>query len=183
MKALKEFALAASLLCAFAVIGCRNTGTHTDTGLGFDDTISGNGVITDDLLGYNDTPLPTGRFDELPPAAGPADVAPVYFAFGKPDVPAMEMSKVDLVAQFLTANPDIVIVIEGHCDERGTNEFNLSLGEYRAQSVRDALMARGVSTSRMQTISYGEERPADPGHNESAWAANRRAEFSFYQNR
>ena len=107
----------------------------------------------------------------------------IHFDFDSTLVRPSDMANIQAIADYLNIHTDCALLIEGHCDERGTNEFNLSLGEYRAQSVRDALMARGVSTSRMQTISYGEERPADPGHNESAWAANRRAEFSFYQNR
>jgi peptidoglycan-associated lipoprotein len=69
------------------------------------------------------------------------------------------------------------IVIEGHCDERGTAEYNIALGERRAKSVKRYLINLGVDSSQLSTISYGEERPADPGHNEAAWAKNRRAEF------
>jgi len=69
-------------------------------------------------------------------------------------------------------------VVEGHCDERGTQEYNMALGERRALAVRDYLINLGVPGQNLLTISYGEERPVDPGHNEAAWAKNRRAEFS-----
>ncbi len=73
--------------------------------------------------------------------------------------------------------PDARILIEGHCDERGTEEYNLALGDKRANAVKEYLVTLGVSPSRIQTISYGEERPFDPAHNEEAWAKNRRAHF------
>ncbi len=82
-------------------------------------------------------------------------------------------------AEFLLANPQISIVIEGHTDERGTSEYNIALGERRAESVRTFLEGLGVASSRMSTVSYGEEKPIDPGHNEAAWAKNRRAHIEI----
>ena len=79
--------------------------------------------------------------------------------------------------QWLKANPAVRIVVEGHCDERGTNEYNLALGERRAKTVRDYLVAGGIDVKRISTISYGEERPFVLGHDESAWKFNRRAHF------
>ena len=76
---------------------------------------------------------------------------------------------------WLKQYPDVVITIEGHADERGTTEYNLALGDRRANAVRNYLMALGVDQERILTISYGEERPADPGHDDSAWGQNRRA--------
>ncbi|MDP3947874.1 MAG: peptidoglycan-associated lipoprotein Pal [bacterium] len=83
----------------------------------------------------------------------------------------------DTIASFLMKNPSIKIQIEGHTDERGTNEYNLALGQRRADSARKYLEDLGVSPKRIATLSYGEERPLDDGHNEEAWAKNRRAEF------
>ena len=82
-------------------------------------------------------------------------------------------------AQWLRRNSDASVTIEGHCDERGTNEYNLALGDRRANSVRAYLTDLGISASRMDTVSYGEERPLDPGHDEAAWARNRRAHFEI----
>ena len=74
-------------------------------------------------------------------------------------------------------NPDAAVTIEGHCDERGTNEYNIALGERRANSARDFLVNLGTDLTRLTTISLGEEKPMDPGHNEDAWSKNRRAHF------
>jgi peptidoglycan-associated lipoprotein len=82
-------------------------------------------------------------------------------------------------AQWLRRNSDASVTIEGHCDERGTNEYNLALGDRRANSVRAYLTDLGISASRMDAVSYGEERPLDPGHDEAAWARNRRAHFEI----
>ena len=79
----------------------------------------------------------------------------------------------------LKAASGVKIVVEGHCDERGTNEYNLGLGERRANSVKNYLVSLGVSASRIRTISYGEEKPFAAGHDESAWKLNRRAHFGL----
>jgi peptidoglycan-associated lipoprotein len=81
--------------------------------------------------------------------------------------------------EWLINNPDVTVTIEGHCDERGTNEYNLALGDRRAASAKTFLMDLGISGSRLNCISYGEERPVDPGHNEEAWAKNRRGHFTI----
>lgn len=121
-----------------------------------------------------------GRFDALPRVEG-ASFAPVYFGYDNYQIPASEYAKIEAAAQFLLANPTVVLMVEGHCDERGTNEYNMSLGEYRAQSIRAFLANAGVEPDRVQTTSYGEERPAVAGTGESVWRQNRRGEFAFYQ--
>ena len=80
-------------------------------------------------------------------------------------------------AQFMKDSPGVQIIIEGHCDERGTNEYNLALGEQRARTTQQYLEALGISASRITTVSYGEERPVEIGNTEEAWAKNRRAHF------
>jgi peptidoglycan-associated lipoprotein len=80
-------------------------------------------------------------------------------------------------AEWLRANPSASAQIEGHCDERGTNEYNLALGDRRANTVKNYLVALGIPAARLRTISYGEEQPADPRQTEEAWAKNRRAHF------
>jgi peptidoglycan-associated lipoprotein len=82
-------------------------------------------------------------------------------------------------AAWLRDNPTATVTIEGNCDERGTNEYNLALGERRAESARAYLVDLGISASRLTTISYGEERPLDPRHNEEAWAKNRNDQFKL----
>jgi len=85
----------------------------------------------------------------------------------------------DRVAEWMKGNPAKLLLVEGHCDERGTNEYNLALGDRRANSVKTYLTQLGVDAARIYTISYGEERPLDPGHGEAAWAKNRRGEFKL----
>lgn len=84
-------------------------------------------------------------------------------------------------AEWLKENPRAKVIIEGHCDERGTNEYNLALGDRRAFSSKSFLVDLGISASRLTTVSYGEERPLDPGADEDAWAKNRRAHFVIKQ--
>jgi peptidoglycan-associated lipoprotein len=110
----------------------------------------------------------------------PGLFAPVYFDYDSSLVAATERSKIEAVAQNLKQNNSFAVIIEGHCDERGSNEYNLALGERRAQAIRDYLASLGIGPDRIQTKSYGEEKPANPGHDEAAWAANRRGEFVLY---
>lgn len=101
---------------------------------------------------------------------------PVQFGFDSTEVSGSEMSKVDAVAQAMKGTKKDMI-IAGFTDERGTEEYNRGLGERRALAVREALIRKGVGGGRIQTVSFGEEMPVDTGGGESAWAANRRAEF------
>jgi peptidoglycan-associated lipoprotein len=101
----------------------------------------------------------------------------IYFEFDSSALLSMGQDILKRKADWLRKNPDAYVVIEGHCDERGTNEYNLALGDRRASSAKTFLVDLGISGSRLKTISYGEERPVDPGHNEEAWAKNRRAHF------
>ena len=99
----------------------------------------------------------------------------VYFGYDKSTLSAEAQATLDRQAAFLKANPTIRIVIEGHCDERGTREYNLALGDRRASAARDYLVAKGVNASRLTTISYGKERPAVGGSNDTSYALNRRS--------
>jgi peptidoglycan-associated lipoprotein len=99
----------------------------------------------------------------------------VYFDFDKYNIKPEFVSVIKQNADILKKAAALKIVIEGHCDERGTNEYNLALGQRRATAVMKALEAEGVNKDQLKTISYGEERPVDPGHTEEAWAKNRRS--------
>jgi len=101
----------------------------------------------------------------------------VYFDYDRSNVRPAELQKIQAVANHLKGQAETKVLVEGHCDERGTPEYNRALGERRALSVRESLVHLGVNGDRIQTISYGEDRPADPSHNEAAWAKNRRGEF------
>lgn len=101
----------------------------------------------------------------------------VYFAFDSSTVRPGEQSKIAKVADNLKANPKSAVEVDGHCDERGTEEYNRSLGERRALAVREDLARLGVDASRVVTKTFGKDMPAETGHNEAAWSKNRRAEF------
>lgn len=101
----------------------------------------------------------------------------VFFDFDKSLIRSDARRALDTNIRWLKNNPGVRIVVEGHCDERGTNEYNLGLGERRAKAVRDYLVAGGIDRNRISTISYGEERPFCLGHDESAWQCNRRGHF------
>lgn len=101
----------------------------------------------------------------------------VFFEFDSSALGMMAQEVLRRKAEWLRDNPDRNVLIEGHCDERGTPEYNLALGERRAESAKQFLRDLGISSSRLSTISFGEERPVDPRSNEEAWAKNRRAHF------
>ena len=122
-----------------------------------------------------------GKFEDMYARCTDVDFAPVYFGFDSTVVPQGELGKIDEVVQHLKSRTDRVVVVEGNCDERGSNEYNMSLGEQRAIIVRNYLVQSGIAADRIQTRSYGEEKPAADGHDESAWRLNRRGEFAIYQ--
>jgi peptidoglycan-associated lipoprotein len=99
----------------------------------------------------------------------------VYFGFDSSELAGEAQATLDRQAAFLNVNPTMVVIIEGHADERGTREYNLALGDRRAVAVRDYLLAKGLNAARVRTVSYGKERPAVSGSNEESWAKNRRA--------
>lgn len=106
----------------------------------------------------------------------------IYFDFDRSSIRPDFQPVMEGIAEWLNRNGHKQLLIEGHCDERGTSEYNLALGERRSLSVRKYLVGLGISPDRLHTISYGEEMPAVSGHDESAWAENRRAEFKVSAN-
>ena len=200
---MKAIAICGAL--AFAVAGCKYddeaaAGTG-DEAVATDvategDLASGTDVATDagattavDTANADTTTLTDAigntPFDQDPNYARCTDVdfAPVYFGFDASALPAGEMAKIEAVAAHLQEKPGRVVSIEGNCDERGSNEYNLSLGDLRATSIRAYLESIGIAPNRIQTKSYGEEKPAVIGHDESAWAKNRRGEFAVFQHK
>lgn len=164
--------------------GTGTTGVGTGTGV---ETTT---PITPTPQPGSDTLKPPQMPGELPDPNGLNNMVPdreffkaqtVYFDFDSSVIKATERSKIDFVANYLKSNPETKIQVEGHCDERGTEEYNRALGERRALAIREYLINAGVSGSRIYTISYGEDKPVDPGHNEAAWAKNRRGEFVLYR--
>jgi peptidoglycan-associated lipoprotein len=133
------------------------------TGIG---TQPGGGVLPDNW-----------RPEDTRQERGPLAAYMVHFKFDSAVVQDKEQANVASVGQALTADPNVKLLIEGHCDERGTEEYNRSLGERRALALREALAKIGIDPMRIQTRSFGKDRPFDPGHAESAWSKNRRGEF------
>ena len=117
------------------------------------------------------------EFENMLMDRGAFSAQTVYFGFDRSEVHPDDSAKVSAVADALSQSPQNKILIEGHCDERGTEEYNRALGERRALSVRDRLVELGVGADRIRTMSLGEDRPADPGLTEDAYQANRRGEF------
>ena len=122
------------------------------------------------------------------PGKGPAPAAPpaasamvmeedIYFDFDKSTLTPAAQDNLMKKAAWLRANPNVAVTIEGHCDERGTNEYNLALGDRRADSAKAFLVDLGIAASRLTTVSYGEERPVCSQHDEECWSKNRRANF------
>ena len=99
----------------------------------------------------------------------------VFFDFDKFNLKPDARKTLEKQAAWLKANPSVRVTVEGHCDERGTREYNLALGERRANSAKDFLVANGIAANRVRVISYGKERPVALGHDEASWAQNRRA--------
>lgn len=110
-------------------------------------------------------------------AAVRAGIQDVFFAFNEYSLSEEARQRLAANAALLREHPDVAVLIEGHCDERGTVQYNLALGEKRANAARDYLVSLGLSGGRISTVSYGKEKPFATGHNEQAWAQNRRAHF------
>lgn len=106
---------------------------------------------------------------------------PVFFDYDRSEISAEGQKVLDANADVLKRNPKWIVTIEGHCDERGTAEYNLALGERRAVAARTYLVSLGIPADRIRTVSYGKEFPFDPGHDEAAWARNRRDHFVVTQ--
>lgn len=143
-----------------------------------DSDASQRGPISDEELALSAPQFGDGN---IPRAQADGLFADIHFDYNSSAVP--ENSKEDLKrnAEFLISDPSLNAELEGHCDKRGTNEYNLALGEERARSVARALVAYGVDASRLTTVSYGEEIPIDPGESEQAYAKNRRVHFNLYR--
>jgi peptidoglycan-associated lipoprotein len=122
-------------------------------------------------------PVPSG----LDSASSAELATPVFFAYDRSDLTGQAVAVLERKLRVLQRAPRLVIQVAGHCDERGADEYNLALGERRAASVKRYLVAHGVLEGRVGVLSYGEERPLDPGHTEAAWARNRRAEFTVLE--
>lgn len=128
-------------------------------------------------LASEEKPRDLSKDEKLKSEIDEFESRPVYFDYDESDLKPAARENLSKRAAWLKSNSEYSILIEGHCDERGTNEYNLALGDRRAEVAKRYLINQGISGQRIETISYGEERPADREHNEEAWAKNRRDEF------
>jgi len=134
------------------------------------------GTMDGTVIGEGEGIPPTEQMRQEPLGTIPA-LPTIYFPFDSDVLRPSEKEVLDKSAEWLKGRPSAKVQIEGHCDERGTPEYNLHLGQRRADKVREYLASKGVAPDRVMTISYGEERPIDGGHSEQSYAMNRRAQF------
>jgi peptidoglycan-associated lipoprotein len=194
MKTIKLiYPLAFALAVTLATTGCHNhkavgvtqiPGSHpvqvgTDNPLG---TIPSTPPYNPggDMPGTHDGPIATtdgSIFDNMTEDRAALAAYTVHFSFDSAAIKSSEESNLEAVAAALKSDANAKLLIEGNCDERGTEEYNRSLGERRSLAAREALAKDGIDPSRIRTISYGKDKPADVGHDETAWAKNRRDEF------
>ncbi len=156
--------------CLLAISGCSSKGGAKDG--------NESGLSEADLNAERE-----GRFGSggIPSAEGEGIFRDVRFDYDSAKVTGDGMRNVEYNAKVMRENSDIKVQLEGHCDERGTAEYNMALGAHRAKAVKDVLTSLGIPSSRLDSISYGAEVPLDPAHNESAWAKNRRVHFSAFR--
>ncbi len=168
MRPIKLTALILTLLMTLGLSSCgsqskKGTGA-TDSGVTTEDQDMGSDGMNLELNGDSDS----GKAGTL---------STVYFDFNSSSLNSSTRNALESNANFLKENPSVEVQIEGHADERGGVQYNLALGERRAQAAKQYLVSMGVSSSRITTISFGKERPIAFGHDESAWSQNRRANF------
>lgn len=171
---------------AFNVSGCsKKKVSDEEMGVGVEDTapkpgepgyekIYEEGMAKDESL---DAQAMQGKAHDVLEGRTSAPLLPIYFDFDKSNIKAEQRDRLEKNAAMLKQNQSTRVRIEGNCDERGTNEYNMALGERRAQSAKKYLVNLGIHKDRMHTISYGEEKPLLHGHDEYSWAQNRRDDF------
>ncbi len=161
----------AMVVCALALTGCSKRGKKTAG-----DSLTGSKLGDDTMTSV----LPPRPGYENIKVRADLKVENILFDYDSAQINESERAKVESAASILKSNSGVDVIIEGHCDERGSAEYNMALGERRALAVRAALINLGIDGNRIQTRSYGEERPVATGHDESAWRLNRRGEFVFF---
>lgn len=156
--------------CALALPGCSSKKAGTG---------EGDGALSEADLASRDARFGEGN---IPTAETGGPFRTVHFGYDSSSIDDVARQDIEFNAQVLQNNPSVRVTLEGHCDERGTAQYNLALGDRRSQSVADILLSYGIPRNRLNTISYGAEVPVDPGHSEEAWAKNRRVYFGIEGN-
>ncbi len=167
------------VVIAALIVGCGSKGTKEEEKLGYG-TYSGEpGAQTS---GGSEAGAAQGAAFDDSAAAGPRASAKnriIYFDFDRDEIKPEFREVIAGHGKYLAANPGVRVRLEGHADERGSREYNIGLGERRAQAVKQALLLQGAGASQLTTVSYGEERPAATGSDEESWALNRRVEIVY----
>jgi len=170
MKSIPTILLLAAIIGILAISGCSSSKKSGKT--------PGSGELSEyDLNAARENRFQGGA---IPTAEGEGIFRDVHFAFDSAAIASEALQSLEYNAQVLKGRKNIKVQLEGHCDERGTAEYNLALGNQRARSVYNMLVSLGIPASQLDTISYGEEVPLEQGRNESAYARNRRVHFSAY---
>lgn len=158
--------LALGLVACALVAGCKGKQTQSDQSI--ETTTTGGAAIDSSPLNFDPMGSDSGKI---------AGLVTVHFGFDKSSLDSQAKKDIATNVQWMKANPTAKIQIEGHCDSRGTIEYNVALGERRANAVKAYMTSLGISGDRLSVISYGKEKPLDSADNEAAWAKNRRANF------
>lgn len=160
--------LALGLMACMVVVGCKGRQSQSDQSIETMGTENQSGMIDSAPLNFDPMGSDSGRI---------AGLNTVFFGYDKATLDSQSRSVIATNAEWMKANPNVRVQIEGHCDSRGTIEYNVALGERRANAVKAYLVSLGVAADRLSVISYGKEKPLEMGDSESAWAKNRRANF------
>ena len=163
-------------LLSLAIVGCASSGGTTDDAATTDTSVEESQTqAVPDSQG-----LDVVTEEQATMAANPLlDQTVVYFGYDRSEIRPEFKDILNAHAQYLVANPQASVSLEGHCDERGTVEYNLALGERRANTVKRYLVVQGVNPNQLESVSFGEERPAVVGSDDSAWSKNRRTEINY----
>jgi peptidoglycan-associated lipoprotein len=174
-----KYLLVTMLIAVLA--GCKSATPKPQLGegTGIDDSIDQSAIEGEGSMGGTDTGTPEGTRPDLSGGVDYSKWEPIYFEYDSAAIQSQDRGTLEDIAGYLKDHSGQKLLIEGHCDERGTPEYNRTLGQRRANAARDYLIKLGVSPSQISTISYGEEKPEDSGHDEAAWAKNRRDVFGL----
>ena len=178
------------LVLTFATVGCKKHPGYTTTIPGLTHPIGGGNLDNQPSVnpqppidaGTNvgttgGIPLGPGHDGWAADPSDPLKAQTIYFDYDKSSIKTSEQGKLEDVASYMKSHGDVALRVEGNCDERGTEEYNRSLGERRALGGREYLVRLGIDASRIDTVTYGEDKPAETGHDEAAWSKNRRDDF------
>jgi peptidoglycan-associated lipoprotein len=173
----------AIILAGSILVGCETTSTSDDAAEAeveaAEQTEQGTAASSGDSMSEQEMAEKQAQDAAMKEQAAMREVRTFYFDLDQSTIKSESRAPLAAHAAFLAANPGVKVVLEGHCDERGTKEYNLALGERRAKSVAQFLKVNGASDAQLELISFGEERPAMMGSNESAWSKNRRVVIQY----